>query len=125
MQFAQHERGHLERTPDPVRAGIVLLDPYLDYAFSIHGDRVEELRLLDREQQERQTIVGQRSKSVDREPDRIGQADGDRFVTPEQRQRAEDRVAQSGGLGLYGVDDVGVAITRSEVFKDVRLAGAD
>ena len=69
-----------------------------------HG--VEKLGTLHGKQQEDERVVGQRAKRVLREPDRVGQADQDGLIGADQRQRAEDRVAQARRLRLHDVADV-------------------
>jgi hypothetical protein len=75
MEIVQGRSRHAERSPDPVAARPRLLDLDLRHAASVvDHHRIEELRLLDGEQQEGET-VGKRRERIRRKPDRIGKPD--------------------------------------------------
>src|SRR5215211_6296782 len=87
LELVQATAGHLERAPDPVRGGILLLDLDLQHpALSIEDHGIEELGALDREEQEGQLVVRQLGERALREPDGIRQADDHRLVGWDQRR---------------------------------------
>ena len=92
---------------------------------SVADHRVEQFRPVDREGQEGEPVVGQPRQRVFRKPDRVGQADQHGFVGMDQRQGAEDRVAQTGRLGLHDISDGGRADRAAVILQDVGFPGRD
>src|SRR5215207_4161246 len=126
LQLAQGAAGHLEGAPDPARGRVLTLDLDLAYAVvPVELDRVEVLRVLDGEEQERQAIVRQGCERVLGEPHGVGKADHHGLVLADERRRAEDRVAQATRLLLHHVGDVRAAVGAAIIFEDVGLSRRD
>src|SRR6185437_2576434 len=120
VKRAEDMARHLERDPNPMRAGIRSLD--LDLAhmiFLIEQNGIEEFGPLDGKEQERQLIVRENADPILREPDRVRKADRDRFVIGNQRDRAEDRVAEAGGARLHHISRRNGTITLAVIFEYV------
>src|SRR5215212_8114530 len=59
LELVQAAARHLERAPDPMRGGVLLLDLNFQHPVpSVEDDGIEELGALDREEQEGQRVVG-------------------------------------------------------------------
>jgi hypothetical protein len=126
MKVVQRLPRHPECTPDPMaarrlRLRLDLAHPALRIA--IHG--IEQLRLLDREQQEAEPVIGQCHQRIGRKPHRVRQSDDDRLVARNDRQCAEDRVAQTDRAGLAHIRQIHVAGGRVIMLQDVGLRGRD
>src|SRR5829696_7073788 len=103
VKLMQDRTRHLERAPNPRRIWIGILYLYSQHAARfVSHHRVEELRPFDRKNKKRQSIIAQRAETVFGKPDRIRKSDQHDFIRLDERQRAKNRVTQSGGRTLYG-----------------------
>src|SRR5690606_16658396 len=91
----------------------------------IEYDGVEQLGPLDRKQQERELLRGERLQRRRREPYRIRYSDDHAFVRRDQTVRAKYGVAQTGRVLLHDIHEIRSAEARAEVLEDVRLACTD
>src|SRR6185437_5739644 len=67
---------HAEGAPDPTRGRMARFDIDSRYAPALVGDHgIEELRMIDGEEKERQPVIGQRAQGIRRKPDRVRQSD--------------------------------------------------
>lgn len=125
-QLREHARAQLERAPDPVRPRGRRLDlHFLDVPLLVHHHRVEKLRPLDGEAEERQIVVAEGLESRLRKPDRVGQSHQHLLLGRDERQRVKERVAQPVRLLLHRVAERGLPDAAAKVRHDVRLARRD
>src|SRR5215469_9057361 len=88
--------GQLECPPHPLGSGILLLDLDLFHpAASVGDDRVEQFRIGYREQEKGELPVGQETKAVRGEPNRVRQADVELVIRRHKGQGTEKSVTQA------------------------------
>src|SRR5689334_12760272 len=119
----QHRARHLERAPHPRRTRVSLFHIDSQYATLLVRDyRIEELRMVHRKHEKRESIVGQRREAILRKPDRVRETNQYDLSAIDKRQRAKDRIAQTRRRWLHGVTERSWADLAAEVFENVRLA---
>src|SRR6266540_2270812 len=117
---------HLERTPNPVRTRVLLLDLNLTHPILvIKHHRVKEFRMLHWKQEERKSVVRQFGQRSLGKPHCIWQADDYWVISCDQRVRVEHGVAKPRRARLDNVSYRGVGIPGAEILHNVRLARGD
>src|SRR4051794_20660674 len=125
IQLAKSCRRHPERAPYPVRGGVLLFDlDFLD-SFAFQHDGVEKFRMLDWEQQKRQSMIGQRGQCVLWKPDGIRQSDQHRLLVAHDAGRPKNGVAQTIGARLHHICNPRACVTIAEITENIGFSRRD